>query len=130
VQIVGRRRGVTPPDDLHPRSEEKGGLGIMTEHSRRQKRRRKIAQNPRNICFDDLKRLLEDYGFELSRTKGSHHSFVGMIEDSKVTIVVPFRKPLQEVYIRHVLALLEQIEPLIDEQPSAESDSEDDQQDA
>ncbi len=47
--------------------------------SRRQKRRLRIAQNPKNIRFEDLRRLLEDYGFELRRTKGSHNSFVGYI---------------------------------------------------
>jgi len=42
----------------------------MNDRNRRQKRRRKIAQNPKNIRFEDLKRLLEDYGFELKRTRG------------------------------------------------------------
>jgi predicted RNA binding protein YcfA (HicA-like mRNA interferase family) len=77
-----------------------------------------------------LKRLLEDYGFELKRTKGSHHSFVGTVGDEKVTVVIPFRKPLQEVYVRNTLALLEQIEPLSEHESSAESDSEDDEQNA
>lgn len=99
----------------------------MNGQSRRQKHRRKIAQNPKNIRFVDLKRLLEDYGFELKRTKGSHHSFVGMVGDEKVTVVIPFRKPLQEVYVKNTLALLEQIEPLSEHELLAESDSEDDE---
>ena len=33
----------------------------MTDETRRQKRRRKIAQKPKNIRFADLQRLLEDY---------------------------------------------------------------------
>lgn len=94
----------------------------MSDDRRRQKRRRKIAQNPKNIRFEDLRRLLEDYGFELKRTKGSHHSFVGYIGDEKVTVVIPFRKPLQEVYVKNTLALLDQIELLDEDSEESEDD--------
>lgn len=86
----------------------------MTERSRRQKRRQKIARNPKNIRFEELSHLLEDYGFELKRSKGSHHSFVGHIGDQKTTVVIPFRRPLQQVYVELVLALIDEIEPLDD----------------
>jgi len=69
-----------------------------------------------------LRRLLEDYGFELKRTKGSHHSFVGYIGDEKVTVVIPFRKPLQEVYVKNTLALLDQIELLDEDSEESEDD--------
>jgi len=94
----------------------------LSDDRRRQKRRRKIAQNPKNIRFEDLRRLLEDYGFELKRTKGSHHSFVGYIGDEKVTVVIPFRKPLQEVYVKNTLALLDQIELLDEDSEESEDD--------
>jgi len=80
--------------------------------TRRQKRRFKIARNPKNVRFEDLRRLLEDYGFELRRTKGSHHSFVGYAGDEKVTLVIPFRRPLKRVYVEKVLTILDEIEPL------------------
>jgi predicted RNA binding protein YcfA (HicA-like mRNA interferase family) len=99
----------------------------LTEYKRRQKRRRKLAQNPTNVRFEDLRRLLEDYGFELKRSKGSHHSFVGYLDQEKVTIVIPFRKPLQEVYVKRALDMIEQIEPLGSDQEETESD--DDEQD-
>lgn len=56
--------------------------------------------------------MLEDYGFELRRTKGSHNSFVGYIGEEKVTVVIPFPRPLQQVYVEKVLAILDEIEPL------------------
>ena len=95
----------------------------MNDNKRRQKRRLKIEQNPKNVRFEDLKRLLEDYGFELNRTKGSHHSFVGFVGKEKVTITIPFRKPLQEVYVKNTLAILTQI----DHDELAESDANDDE---
>jgi predicted RNA binding protein YcfA (HicA-like mRNA interferase family) len=86
----------------------------MVEKNRRQKRRHKIAQNPKNVRFEDLQRLLEDYGFELKRTKGSHHAFIGYVGDEKMTLIVPYHRPLKEVYVKQVLSLLDQIEPFDD----------------
>jgi predicted RNA binding protein YcfA (HicA-like mRNA interferase family) len=93
--------------------------------TRRQKRRQKIAQNPKNVRFEDLRRLLEDYGFELKRTKGSHNSFVGYVGDEKTTIVIPFRRPLQQVYVEKVLSILDEIEPM--ESDEAEESEDDDE---
>ncbi len=93
----------------------------MSDESRRQKRRRRIVQNPKNVRFEDLQHLLEDYGFALKRTKGSHHSFVGYVNDEKLTLVIPFRKPLGVVYVKKTLAILDEIEPLLEEDTAGES---------
>jgi predicted RNA binding protein YcfA (HicA-like mRNA interferase family) len=80
--------------------------------SKRSKRYQRIAQNPNNVMFDDLRKLLEDYGFEHRRTRGSHHSFVGWIGDEKISLVIPYRKPLKEVYVKKALTFIEQIRAL------------------
>jgi hypothetical protein len=49
--------------------------------SKRQKRLEKVRQNPKNVSFETLKTLLEDYGFEHIRTSGSHHTFIAVIGD-------------------------------------------------
>jgi predicted RNA binding protein YcfA (HicA-like mRNA interferase family) len=72
-----------------------------------------------------LPRLLEDYGFELRRTKGSHNSFVGYVGEEKVTVVIPFRRPLQQVYVEKVPAILDEIEPL--ESDETEESADDDE---
>jgi predicted RNA binding protein YcfA (HicA-like mRNA interferase family) len=99
----------------------------MADETRRQKRRCKIAQNPKNVRFEDLRRLLEDYDFELKRTKGSHHSFVGYVGDEKVTVVIPYRRPLKEVYVKNVLKIFDEIEPLDENDDSDEGETEDDE---
>lgn len=99
----------------------------MGDESRRQKRRQKIAKNPKNVRFEDLRRLLEDYDFELKRTKGSHHSFVGYVGDEKVSVVIPYRRPLKEVYVKKVLDILNEIEPLDDADELDEGEIEDDE---
>lgn len=98
----------------------------MSNASRRQKRRRKIAQNPKNVRFEDVRRLLEDYDFELKRTKGSHHSFVGYIRGEKVAVVIPYRRPLKEVYVKQVLSILDEIEPLHDGDKLDQGETQDD----
>ncbi len=78
--------------------------------TKRDKLRRRIQQNPKNVSFRNLQLLLEAYGFELKRTRGSHHSFVGQVKGQSVLLTVPFRRPLQPIYVRQALALIEQIE--------------------
>jgi predicted RNA binding protein YcfA (HicA-like mRNA interferase family) len=78
--------------------------------TKRDKLRQRIRQNPKNVSFHDLRILLEAYGFELKRTKGSHHSFVGKVGGQGVLFTVPYRNPLQPVYVKHALALIDQIE--------------------
>lgn len=92
----------------------------MSDKNQRQKRRRKITKNPKNVRFEDLRRLLEDYDFELKRTKGSHHSFVGYIGSEKTTIVIPFHRPLKEIYVKRVLSILDEIESLENEEEDDE----------
>jgi len=99
----------------------------MSDDTRRRKRRQKIAKNLKNVRFEDLQRLLEDYGFVLKRTKGSHYSFVGYVSDEKTTVVIPYRQPLKEVYVKKVLAILSEIEPLDDDSNSLnEGETQDD----
>lgn len=78
--------------------------------TKRQKLRQKIEQNPKHVLFQDLRLLLEENGFELKRTKGSHHSFVGKVAGKKTSLVVPYKKPLKEVYVKKALDLIKQLE--------------------
>ena len=83
--------------------------------SKKDKLLQRIRQNPKNVSFRDLRTLLESYGFELRRTKGSHNSFVGYVGDKSVLIVIPYNQPLQAVYVKKALAFIDQIESEHDE---------------
>ncbi len=78
--------------------------------TKREKRLAKIKQNPKDVSFDDLKLVLEDYGFELLRSSGSHHSFKIIINGVSHLFVVPYRRPVKVVYVREALDLIEQIQ--------------------
>ena len=69
----------------------------------------KIKNNPKVVSFNDLKGLLIGYGFTC-RTPGSgssHHIYTL----GRHQISVPYRRPyVKEVYVRHVLEILAQID--------------------
>ncbi len=66
----------------------------------------KILGGSRNIRFEDLRRLVEGFGFKLARINGSHHIFAhpGVNELVNVQNVHGEAKPYQ---IRQFLKLVE-----------------------
>ena len=74
--------------------------------SRRQKLLRKISQNPKDVRFEELVKLLEWYGFELKRVRGSHYAY----SRGPLNLVIPHRRPHVHSYIvKDVLKALEEI---------------------
>ena len=59
---------------------------------------KKLENNPKNVSFDDIKKLLINNGWELNHTKGSHHKF-----KKGDSIVIPYNKPIKEIYVLQVL---------------------------
>lgn len=78
--------------------------------SKRKKRLQRIKANPKNVSFDDLRTLLEDYGFILERSSGSHHSFKVEINGEYVLFVLPYRRPVKLNYVKDAVKLIEEIE--------------------
>jgi predicted RNA binding protein YcfA (HicA-like mRNA interferase family) len=77
--------------------------------SRRDKLLERIRANPHRVSFRDLATVLEWHGFELRRTRGSHHLF----KRGQNSITVVFRKPY--VHPRAVKEALALIDALNDE---------------
>ncbi len=67
----------------------------------------KLRQNPKNVSFDDLRTVLEDFGFEFVRSSGSHFSFNITLDDEPRLLVVPFSRPVKPVYVNKALELIE-----------------------
>ena len=66
----------------------------------------KVLASPKNVRFKDMAALVEAFGFQLSRVKGSHHIFVrsGVVELVILQNVDGKAKPYQ---IRQFLQLVE-----------------------
>jgi len=67
----------------------------------------RFRQNPRNVRFEEMDKLLLSLGFE-KRQKGSHATY---ILKGQGRISIPFRKPfILPVYVKEVLNLLDEID--------------------
>ena len=71
--------------------------------SKKEKLLKAMKNNPKDIAFDDIKKLLEDYGYTCHSGGGSH--FVFRMENSE-HIVIPYHKPIKAIYVKHVLEIL------------------------
>jgi predicted RNA binding protein YcfA (HicA-like mRNA interferase family) len=74
--------------------------------SRREKLLAKIKNNPKGVRFEDLTKLLEWYGFELKRVRGSHHAYMC----GSYNLIVPKRSPHMHSYIvKDALKILDEL---------------------
>ncbi|MBX3289478.1 MAG: type II toxin-antitoxin system HicA family toxin [Acidobacteria bacterium] len=65
----------------------------------------KIKNNPNNVTFAQIERLLLREGFSLDRITGSHHVFTR----ENVTFVIPKHgKQVKSVYVKRVIETLEE----------------------
>ena len=69
----------------------------------------KVKNNPKVVSFNDLNGLLTGYGFTCRTPhSGSSHQIYTL---GRHQISVPYRRPyVKEVYVRHVLEILAQID--------------------
>lgn len=63
---------------------------------------KKITNNPKNVKFEELKKLLVWYEYLHVSTSGSHYKF----KKDGMSIVVPYKKPIKEIYVKQILQLL------------------------
>ncbi len=77
--------------------------------SKNEKRLQKIKQNPRHVRFDDLDRVLHNYGFERTQSsKGTSHYYYTLGEH---TLSIPYKRPfLKRVYVKNALKILDEID--------------------
>jgi predicted RNA binding protein YcfA (HicA-like mRNA interferase family) len=63
--------------------------------------RRRMAQHPNAVSFAEARAVLEAFGWDLDRVRGSHHIFGRGAE----RINIPLRRPhIRPTYVRDVLA--------------------------
>ena len=80
----------------------------------------KDAQN--NVKFSDLKKLLENYGFEFIRSRGSHYRYKGTIGDKTIYETIPRKTTVRRVYVK---IACEHIDRMIEMTKDGEEETED-----
>ena len=77
--------------------------------SKREKRLQKIKQNPKDVSFDELRQLLQDYEFQLRRVTGSHHIFEYILDAKRLKFILPLGRPVKTYYVKDAVRLIDQI---------------------
>lgn len=67
--------------------------------SKEEKLIKELENNPKNVRFEILEKLLVSNGFRLRGIKGSHHQFT----NNKILITLPYKKPMKRYYVKLVL---------------------------
>ena len=57
-----------------------------------------------DLRFEELKKILEKYGYHLDSINGSHHT---CRKEGRPPITIPKHKPIKKVYIRLIRDLVE-----------------------
>lgn len=84
--------------------------------TKQEKRLKRIRQNPKNVRFEELQKLLEDYGFVLDHVRGSHYYFIGEVAGEEFSLTIPFHRPhIKLAYVKLVLNLIARIEEVNDD---------------
>jgi predicted RNA binding protein YcfA (HicA-like mRNA interferase family) len=66
--------------------------------------RRRMAQHPNAVRFDEARRVLEAFDWRLDHVRGSHHVFAR----GGARLTIPLRRPsILPVYVRQVLRATE-----------------------
>lgn len=67
--------------------------------SKNDKLLKELENNPKNVKFEVLEKLLLNNGFNLRGIKGSHHQFT----NDKILLTLPYKKPMKTYYVKLVL---------------------------
>ena len=75
---------------------------------KREKLLEKLRNNPRNVSFEDLDKLLRWYGFVCRPPRGGSHYFYKRRGCRPIS--VPRHKPVGSIYVKRAVALIEECE--------------------
>ncbi|PNU20965.1 toxin HicA [Geothermobacter hydrogeniphilus] len=80
--------------------------GALVPNKRLLKRVRQIIEKPKDVDFSALQRLLESFGYECRQPRrgSSHYVFR---KAGAAPITVPKKKPVNAVYVKQVIKLLD-----------------------
>ena len=73
--------------------------------SKKEKLIKAIINNPKNVKFEDLRKILEDMGYTAINRGGSHFVFT---KNNSKTLTIPYKKPVKVIYVKQVIQIIEE----------------------
>ena len=77
--------------------------------SKQDKRLNKIRNNPRNVSYEELRTILESYGFTFRDGKGSHTVYTHELFDASEEETLPRQNPLKPIYVKIALNNIDRV---------------------
>jgi len=71
--------------------------------SKKDKLIKTMKNNPKDVSFEEIKRLLENNGYTCHNSGSSHFVFR---KENSPHITIPYNKPIKAIYVKQVLAIL------------------------
>ncbi|NJL81894.1 MAG: type II toxin-antitoxin system HicA family toxin [Chloroflexaceae bacterium] len=73
--------------------------------TKKEKLLKRLKNNPNNVTFTDVRKLMEQENFRLDHITGSHHVF----KREEVTFVIPVHNNrVKSIYVKRAIELIEQ----------------------
>jgi predicted RNA binding protein YcfA (HicA-like mRNA interferase family) len=70
----------------------------------------KIVNNPKNVAFRELDKLLRKHGFERSNPRSGSSHYTYRHPDLVHILTIPYKRPIKAIYVKQALAAIEQLE--------------------
>lgn len=64
-----------------------------------------IKNNPKNVKFEDLKKILEKLGYVSINRGGSHYVFT---KKDSISLTIPYKRPVKVIYVKQVINIIEE----------------------
>lgn len=64
-----------------------------------------IENNPKNVRFETIKKLLEKAGYIATNNRSSHWQFR---KEGKDTITIPYNRPIKAIYVKEVIKAIKE----------------------
>ena len=75
--------------------------------SKKEKLVQAIVNNPTNVKFEELKKILESIGYTSINRGGSHYVFT---QKGCPSLTIPYKRPVKVVYVKQVIQIIEEHE--------------------
>lgn len=70
----------------------------------------RIVNNPKDVSYEELDKLLYKYGFECSNPGTGSSHFTYRHPDLVDILTIPYKRPIKAVYVKKAIAAIQQLE--------------------
>lgn len=69
----------------------------------------RIVNNPKDVNFDELDKLMRKHGFERSNPGSGSSHYTYRHPDLTDILTIPYKRPVKAIYVKQAIAAIEQL---------------------